>query len=123
MDTTMPIKQRGISFGGFLVGAFFLVIIGIFGLKLIPAYMENALIKSVFDEMARAPEFKSATAHDIQVAFGLRTSINNIKAIKPDEIDIANEQGKLVLSASYFVKVPLAGNVSLYLDFNPTSTQ
>jgi hypothetical protein len=76
----------------------------------------------VFDEMVHAPDLKNASAHDIQVSFGKRASINNIKAIKPEDIDIATEQGKLVLSASYFVKVPLAGNVSLYLDFNPTST-
>jgi hypothetical protein len=122
MDTAMPIQQRGITFGGFLITAFLLVFVGIFGLKLIPAYMEEATIKSVFNSIAHDPEMKSATAKDIQTSFGKHASIDNIKSIKPDEVEIATEQGKLVLSASYFVKVPLAGNVSLYLDFNPTST-
>lgn len=122
MDTTLPTQQRGITFGGFLTGAFLLVVVGIFGLKLIPAYMENEQIKSVFDAMVRDPEMKSATAKDIQASFGKRASINNIKSVKPDQIDIATEQGRLVLSAYYSVKVPLAGNVSLFLEFNPTST-
>jgi hypothetical protein len=121
MDTAMPIQQRGITFGGFVIGAFLLVIVGIFGLKLIPAYMEDAQIKTVFNEITHDPEMKNATAHDIQVSFSKRASINNIKSIKPDEIDIATEQGRLVLSANYSVKIPLAGNVSLYLDFNPVS--
>ena len=47
MKTAMPVQQRGITFGGFIFGAFVLVVVSIFGLKLIPAYMQDAQIKRV----------------------------------------------------------------------------
>jgi len=122
MDTAMPIQQRGLTFGGFVLGAFLLVFVGIFGLKLIPAYMEEGKIQKIFNTIALDPEMKNATAKDIRASFEKRAMIDNIKALKSDEIDVAIEQGKLVLSSNYSVKVPLAGNVSLYLEFNPTST-
>jgi len=119
----MRMRQRGITFGSFIFGAFLLVIVGIFGLKLIPAYIEDAQIKNVFNEIVHDPDMQKAAAHDIQVSYEKRASIDGIKAIKADDIDISTDQGTLVLSASYSVKVPLGGNVSLYLDFHPTSAQ
>lgn len=121
MNTAMPVQQRGISFGGFVFGAFLLVFFGITGLKLIPAYMQDAQIKNIFVTIAHDPDMQKASSHDIQVSFSKRASIDNITAIKPDDIDISSDGGMPVLSASYAVKVPLAGNVSLYMEFNPSS--
>jgi len=123
MKTAMPVQQRGITFGGFIFGAFVLVVVSIFGLKLIPAYMQDAQIKNVFNAIAHDPEMQKATPRDIRASFDKRSSIDNIKAIKAEDIEIASDQGRPVLSAGYFVKIPLGGNVSLYLEFNPTSAQ
>lgn len=123
MYTAMSSQQRGITFGGFIMLAFLLVLVSIFGLKLIPAYIQNAQIKNVFNAIVHDPEMEKATLHDIRVSFDKRADIDDIKAIKSDEIDIAMDQGRLVLSASYPVKIRLVGNVSLYLEFNPTSAQ
>ncbi len=121
MNTAMPVQQRGISFGGFIFGAFLLVLFGITGLKLIPAYMQAAQIKNIFVTIAHDPDMQKATPHDIQTSFDRRISIDNITAIKASDIDISSDGGRPVLSASYAVKVPLVGNVSLYMEFNPSS--
>lgn len=121
MNTAMPVQQRGMSFGGFIFGAFLLVLFGITGLKLIPAYMQDAQIKNIFTTIAHDPDMQKAAPHDIQVSFSKRASIDNITAIKPEDIDISSDGGMPVLSANYSVKIPLAGNVSLYIEFNPSS--
>lgn len=121
MNTAMPAKQHGLSFSGFMVGIFILVLVSIIGLKLIPAYMQNATIKNTFITIANDPEMQKATPREIRLSFGKRAEIDNIKAIKADDIQIAKDGERLVLSASYPVLIPLAGNVSLYLDFNPSS--
>ncbi|OGS94816.1 MAG: DUF4845 domain-containing protein [Gallionellales bacterium RBG_16_56_9] len=121
MNTAMPATQRGLSFFGFIMGAFVLVLASITGLKLIPAYMQNAQIKNVFVVIANDPEMQKAAPRAIRDSFSRRASIEDIKAIKAEDIEIASDAGKPVLSASYSVKIPLAGNVSLYLDFNPSS--
>lgn len=120
---TMSAQQRGITFGGFIAGVFLLVVVSIFGLQLIPAYMENSTIENMLNAIARDPEMQKATPRDIRNSFDKRATIDTIKSIKSEDIEINIEQGRLVLSASYYVKVPLAGNISLYLDFNPTSAQ
>ncbi|MFZ5522935.1 MAG: DUF4845 domain-containing protein [Pseudomonadota bacterium] len=121
MNNAMPVQQRGLSFGGFIFGAFLLVIVSISLLKLIPAYIQNAQINSVFNEIVHDPSMDKASPREIRNAFDKRASIDDITAIKSDEIEIASDGGRLDLSASYSVKVPLFGNVSVLLEFNPSS--
>lgn len=121
MNTTLPVQQRGITLGGFIVGAFVFVLIAITGLKLVPAYIENAQINSIFREIAHDPDMQKATPHDIQVSFDKRATIDAITAIKASDIDISSEGDTPVLSAGYTVKIPLVGNISLNIDFNPSS--
>jgi hypothetical protein len=121
MKTAMLSQQRGLGFGGFILGAFLLVFLSITGFKLIPAYIQDAQINSVFKDIAHDPDMQKATPHDIKASFDRRASIDAITAIKADDIDISDDSGRPVLSASYSVKIPLAGNISLYIEFTPSS--
>ncbi len=121
MSNSTPASQRGLSFSGFILGAFMLVMASIFGLKLIPAYLQNAEITQLFIAIANDPDMEKIPPREIRAAFNKRASIDNITAIRAEDIEIENNGSKPVLRASYAVKVPLAGNVSLYLDFNPSS--
>lgn len=121
MDKAMPAKQGGLSFSGFLFGAVALILVAITGLRLIPIYMENSTIGNVFVAIANDPEMQGAKPSMIRMSFIRRASIENITAIQAEDIEVSNEGGRPVLSASYAVKTPLVGNISLYLDFNPSS--
>ncbi|MGA8862332.1 MAG: DUF4845 domain-containing protein [Gallionella sp.] len=121
MNTAMPVQQRGLSFGGFIFGAFLLVICAIFGFRLIPAYIQAATIKNTFIEIAHDPNMQNASAHDIKESFNRHSSVDDITAINAESIDISSDGGTPVLSASYSVKIPVAGNISLLLEFNPSS--
>ncbi|HUW25611.1 MAG TPA: DUF4845 domain-containing protein [Gallionella sp.] len=121
MNTAMASKQRGLSFSGFMAGAVILILVSVTGLKLIPAYIQNATIKNVFVAVANDPEMQKASIRDIQMAYNKRSSVEDIRAITVEDIEIEKDAGRLVLSASYFVKIPLVSNISLYLDFNPSS--
>ena len=121
MSVSKPVSQRGLSFSGFIFGAFILVLVSMVGLKLIPLYMQDAEINKLFAAIANDPEMQKAPARDIRASFYKRASIDNITAIKAEDIEIESDSGKPVLHASYAVKVPLVGNVSLYLEFNPSS--
>ena len=121
MNTSMPKQQRGISFGGFLITAFLLVIVGISMLRLIPPYIQNARINAVFSEIVRDPAMEKASPREIKDAFNRRATIDDITSIAAEDIEMASDGSRLVLSATYSVKVPLFGNVSVILDFNPSS--
>jgi hypothetical protein len=122
MNTVMRKQQAGITFSGFIVGAFLLVVVVLFGFKLIPAYLEDAKIQHVFDAVAHDPEMQKANAHDLLLSFDRRASVEGITGIRSSDIELSKgENGRPILTASYAVKVKLGGNVSLYLEFNPTS--
>lgn len=123
MNAAMPAAQRGLSFFGFLFGAVILVLVSITGLKLIPAYMQYEQIKNLFITIANDPEMQNANVRDIKMSFSKRATIDDITAIGPDDIEIVKADGRLVLSASYSVKVPLVANVSLFMDFKPSSAK
>jgi len=121
MNTAMPVQQRGMSFGGFIFAAFLLVICAIFGFRLIPAYIQDATIKNIFVEIAHDPSMQNATPHDIQASFDRHSSVDDITAIRASDIVISSNGATPVLSASYTVKIPVAGNISVLLEFNPSS--
>ena len=121
MNTAMPSKQRGLTLSGFMGGVVILVLASTIGLKLIPAYIQDSTIKNVFISIVNDPEMQKASPRDIRMAFNKRASIDDIRAITAEDIAIEKDGDRLVLSASYPVKIPLAGNVSLYLEFNPSS--
>ena len=121
MNTAMPVQQRGMSFGGFIFAAFLLVICAIFGFRLIPAYIQDATIHSTFVEISRDPNMQNATPHDILESFDRHSSVDDITAIKSSDIVVSSDGGRPVLNASYTVKIPVAGNISLLLEFNPSS--
>jgi len=123
MNKAMPAKQRGLSFSGFIFGAVILVLAITTGLKLIPAYMQDAKIGNLFTVIANDPEMQKASPRDIRMSFTKRASIDSVTAINAEDIEITSNGGRLVLSASYAVKVPLVANISLYLDFSPTSAK
>ncbi len=123
MNIAMPEKQRGVTFGGAVFGAFLLVVGSIFALKLVPAYMEDAKIKNIFETIAHDPDMQKASTRDIRNSFEKRAAIDGIQSIKGDDIEVTSEGGRPYLSATYSVKVPLGGNVSLLMEFKPTSAQ
>lgn len=119
----MANKQRGFSFSGFLVAIAIIMVAAVVGMKLIPAYMEDAKIKNIFDIITHDPEMRSAQAKDIRMSFAKRASIDGITAVSENDIAIEKNGGGISLSASYSVKIPLAGNVSLIVEFNPSSSK
>ncbi len=118
----MAIRQRGVSLSGLLIWVMMLIFAGIGAMKLIPAYMQNAEIKGILHTIAHDPEMQSAPARSIRESFGKRAMMNNIKVVTAEDIDIVKNSGGLSLSVSYSMKIPLAGNASLLIEFNPSST-
>ena len=114
-------KQRGITFSGFIMAAFVLIIVAILGMKLVPAYIHSAQISSIFQAVASDPAMQSASIKEIKESYQKRAYINAINELSPDDIEITKEGATLSLSANYAVKIPLVANVTLLLEFNPRS--
>ena len=115
-------KQRGVTFGGFIMVLALLGGLAIFSMKLIPAYMENGKIQKAFDAITHDPAMQTATVAEIRDSFYKRANtMDNVTTVSSNDIEINKEGGRLKLSASYSTKIPLAGNVSLLIEFNPSA--
>ena len=115
-------RQRGISFPGMIMVAAALIFVAITGMKLVPAYIHNAQIAQIFKTVANDPEMQNATIREIKESYSKRANIEYITDITAEDIEISKEDGGLTLSADYSVKIPLVGNITLLLEFNPSSS-
>lgn len=116
-------RQRGLSFFGFIAGAFALVLVALFTLKLIPAYLHSAQISQIFREIAADPMMRMASVPEIETSYRKRAQINDITDLKAEDVAIVREEdGTPSLSAAYEVRIKLVGNITLLLEFNPSSS-
>lgn len=117
----MKAKQQG----GACVFILIALVIGLLftfnGLRIVQAYVQNAAVESAFQAMARAPELQNAGNSEIRAAFSRRASVDDLRVIQADAIQINRASGALELSAEYDVTIPVMGNVSLLMKFTPHS--
>lgn len=118
---TMRQKQKGISLSGLLVWAVILILVVISGLKIAPAYIEFASIQKNLSAIVKDINAQSADLNQVRILFSKRAQIDNIKSINVQDIKINKESGRIVLSASYTVRIPLVSNLSLTIDFDAVS--
>ena len=118
---TLRQKQRGISLSGLLVWAVILILVSISGLKVAPAYIEFSSIKRNLAAIVKDIDTQTTSPSQIKISFDKRAQIDGIKSVNGQDIKINKEGGRIVLSASYAVQIPLVSNISLQIDFQASS--
>jgi hypothetical protein len=118
----MDNRQTGVSLSGLLATLAVVVVLGIFGLKLIPSYIEYAKSKTAIQAIA-ADRSKTSSVNEVRKAFDARASIDDISAVKGSDLEITKEGNDVVISFAYRKEIPIAGNVGLYVDFVGRSKQ
>ncbi len=114
-------EQKGLSLSGLLVWATIITVIAIFGMKLMPAYLEYSVIEKNLTAIAEEANSGKTDVNQIRASFNKYAQIDNIKSINSQDIVIDRENGRVVLSAKYATKIPLIANVSLHIDFEAIS--
>ena len=111
-------KQRGMS-----VTALFLIlaVVGMFSLvaiKIIPIYMENGQIVSAMSRLVEKSRQDEMSVAEVRKSLRSRFSIENIKVIDEDYVDIEIQpNGYLLLYVEYEDRTNLFGNVDLIVSF------
>lgn len=114
-------RQRGVGVVGMILIAAAVIFVAVLGMKLVPPYIRNAQINQIFRTIVGDPSMQNATIREIKESFNKRANIEYITDMTGDDIEISKEGNSISLNASYEVKVPVVGNVSLLLEFNPSS--
>ena len=72
--------------------------------------------------MEQAGDLK-LSVREIRKSFETRNTIEDVKAVKGDDLEIGKEGGETVVSANWSVKIPLVSNISACLDFSVTTAK
>ena len=113
--------QRGVTLSGLLVSCVVIIFVALLGFKLFTPYTEYFSIKKTFKSIAANPEVKNGGKREMTQVWERYATIERITAINGNDIEVTKEGNTMELSASYTVKVPLFANLSLLIDFHPTS--
>lgn len=110
-------KQAGISLSG-LIGALAVIgVIGIFAMRMVPAYIEYNAIKSAIV----AVKDGGGTIREMQQSFNRQTSVNDVEAVRGKDLVFTRDGEELQISFAYEKRLPLMGNTSLLIDFAGTT--
>jgi hypothetical protein len=110
-------KQRGVSITGLLIALVLIVVVALFGMKVLPSFMEFRTAKTAIEIVARGAQNPA----DVRRAFENRATIDNINSIKPTDLEITREGSQMVVAFAYRKEVPLFGGVGLYIDYAANS--
>jgi hypothetical protein len=106
--------QRGVSLMGLIMGLVILVVVALFGMKLIPSFLEYRSAKGAIEAIAAQ---RPATPADVRQAFNARAAIDDISTVRANDLEITKEGNALVIGFAYRKEVPLFGNVGMYIDY------
>src|SRR4051812_38237901 len=113
--------QKGLTITGLILVLFVIMFVALLGFKLFTPYVQYFTIQKAFRTMAQNPAVRSGTRRDAMAAWAPIATIENITTLSGDDIEITKQGNDVVVSASYSVRVPLFANISLLIDFNPSS--
>jgi hypothetical protein len=105
--------QSGISIMGLIAGFVVLIFLALFGMKVIPSYLEFRSAKSAIEVVAK----QAQSPADVRRGFDSRATIDDITSIKSADLDIQKEGNQIVIAFAYEKRIPLFGPVSLVIDY------
>jgi hypothetical protein len=116
----MRTTQSGLTLTGLIMVLFVLVFAALFGMKLIPVYIEYGTAKKAIEAIAR-DRSGASTAPEVRRAFDARALIDSIDAIKGSDLEVTKDGAGMVIAFAYRKEVPLFANLGMYIDFAANS--
>lgn len=110
-------KQNGVTLLGLMLVSVVVIIFALVGMKVVPAYMEFLSVKKVLSTMKQEP-LAEMSDKDIRTSFDKRASIAYISVVKGSDLIIEKNGDKKDLIMEYQVVKPIAGNISVLIDFS-----
>lgn len=116
----MKYRQRGMSplsvlFGGAFLGFFLLL-----GFRTVPAVNEFMAVERIIKLVAEEGDGGAAVS-ELRRSFDRRAQIDDVSTITGADLNITKDGGKVLIDVEYERRVPVAGNVSLLIEFSATT--
>jgi Tfp pilus assembly protein FimT len=114
-----PNAERGISLSGLIFVLAILGVLAVFAMKVFPTFLEYRASK---DAIASA-KATGGTVMEMKQTFMKNADINRIDAISAKDLVFTKDNGETDISFAYQKTIPLAGNLSLLIDYAGTTAK
>ena len=114
-----PNTQRGVSLVGLIFVLAILGAVGVFALKVFPTFLEYRSIKGGI----AAAKTAGGTVREMQQSFDKNADINMVDAITGKDLIFSKDTGETEISFAYEKRIPIAGNVSLLIEYAGTTAK
>ncbi len=114
-----PNAQRGVSLTGLIFVLAVIGVLAVFAMKVFPTFLEY---KAAKDGIVAA-KASGGTVLEMQQSFDKNADINRVEAITGKDLLISKETGETEISFAYEKRIPIAGNVSLLIDYAATTAR
>ena len=112
-------SQRGLSIIGLIFILFVLVVVVVFGMKLVPSYIEYRSAKAAIDAIAAQ---NPGTPLEVRKAYDARRIIDDINSVRPEDLDITKDGNQVVIGFAYRKEIPLWGDtLGVYINYSARS--
>lgn len=112
-------RQHGISLIGLILTLAILVGIAIFGMKVVPSFIEFMSVKKAIVSAQKA----GSTAREIQNSFDKQAEVGYIDSVKGKDLSIVRNGEVMEVSFAYTKKIPLVGSASLLMEYAGTTAK
>jgi type II secretory pathway pseudopilin PulG len=109
--------ERGVSLSGLIVVLAIIGALAVLAMKVAPSFIEYRAVASAIE---RAKQTGGTPAEMVR-AFDKNASVNDIASVSGRELVVTRDGGETELSFAYEKRIPLAGNVSLVIDYAGTT--
>ena len=113
----MQNRLAGVSLMGLIIVLVVLAVVALFGMKVIPSYMEYRTAKNAIVAIAR--EKPNATPADVRKAFEARSAIDGFESVNAKDLEIQ----KGYIAFAYRKEVPMFTGVALCIDYAANTGQ
>jgi Tfp pilus assembly protein PilV len=110
-------SQRGISLSGLIFVVVIVGLLAVFGMRVVPSYMEYKAIKNSIG-VAKA---SGGSVQEMRTSFDKNADVAYIKTITGRDLIFSRDDGKVEIAFAYEKRLPIAGNVSMVIDYSGTT--
>jgi hypothetical protein len=111
----MKNRVTGVSLMGLIAILVVVAVVAVFGMKIIPSFLEFRAAKNAITAIAR--EKPQGPATEIRRLFENRANIDGIESLTPAQLEI----GKGTIAFAYRKEIPLFTGVGVYIDYTASA--
>lgn len=112
-------KQKGLSLIGLILVSAVVIGIAVVGMKVLPSVIEYYTVLKHIKSIANSG---ATTVGEVRTAYDRHAAVDDTPSITGADLEITKEGNQLVISFEYAKKIPIAGNVSIWIDYAGSSS-